>query len=291
MLIKEEMESLSFSPAESVTVAYLLENADQLENMSIQAVAKATYTQASTIVRIAKKLGFKGWVDFKKAFLSEHAYLSRHFTKVDSNIPFEAGDSPLLIASKIGHLEQSTIEDLLSLLQQDYLQEAQNLLVAAQVIYIFGQSANLLIAEDFALKLRRLGRLVHVVSTLGEERYEAHNMSPGAIALLLSTSGETQPILNVAKIARIKKVKTIGITSIGNNRLSKQVDLFLPITTREKLYSKIGNFSSNIAIHVLLDILYSLVFASSYDQNLQHIKVTGQKIDLRNSATLLMEED
>lgn len=290
MLIKEELETYPFSPAEAVTVAFILREVEVLENLSIQAIAKKTYTQPSTLVRIAKKLGFKGWVDFKKAYLAEHNYLTRSFTKVDSNIPFSALDNPMSIAKKIGILEKATIDDLISLLHYDQLSKAKKLLSQAEMIYIFAQSANIILAEDFALKMRRIGKTVHIATTLGEERYVAHNMMPNAIAIFISTSGETQPILDIVLIAKKAKIKTIGITSIGNNQLSQEVDLFLPMTTREKLFSKIGNFTTNISVHVLLDILYSLTFSSQYDFHLEHLKESGQKIDFRNSATTIMEE-
>ncbi|KHD43869.1 MurR/RpiR family transcriptional regulator [Streptococcus hongkongensis] len=68
MLIKEELESYTFSQAESLAVRYIINHVEELEKISIQALAKETFTQPSTIVRIAKKLGFKGWVDFKHAY-------------------------------------------------------------------------------------------------------------------------------------------------------------------------------------------------------------------------------
>lgn len=54
MLIKEELESYSFSQAESLAVRYIINHVEELEKISIQALAKETFTQPSTIVRIAK---------------------------------------------------------------------------------------------------------------------------------------------------------------------------------------------------------------------------------------------
>lgn len=291
MLIKEEMENMAFSPAESTTVTYLLKYVDQIENMSVQELAKETYTHPSTIIRIAKKLGFKGWVDFKRAYMQEHQYLTNSFTMVDTNIPFSKTDHVMSIAHKIGNLEKNTIDDLLSLLHYDDLALAKQLMSKASCIYIFGQNANLLLAEDFALKMRRIGKTVHISKISGEERYEAHNIPKDTLAILISTSGETDLILEINQILRRKGIQQIAITSIGNNSLSQNVNLFLPISTREKLYSKIGNFTTNISIHVLLDILYSLNFSVNYEEHLNHLKKTGQLVDKRNSSTGLMKEN
>ena len=39
------------------------------------------------------------------------------------------------------------------------------------------------------------------------------------------------------------------------------------MTTRERLYSKIGNFTTEVSTHLLLDILYSCYFAADYEKN------------------------
>lgn len=197
----------------------------------------------------------------------------------------------MTLAAKIASLVKSTIDDLLSLLHHDDLSKAKLLLNTNKTIYIFGQNANILLAQDFALKMRRLGKLVRLVTTAGEEKYEAYNITQDSVAILISTSGETPMILDINEILAKRKIKRIVITSIGNNSLSQSVDLFLPITTREKLFSKIGNFTTNISIHVLLDILYGLVLSSFYDKSLNHLKKSGQLIDRRFSATQLMEKD
>ncbi len=54
MLIKEKLETFAFSPAETVVVDYLLTAPEALDQLSIQEIAAQTYTQPSTLVRIAK---------------------------------------------------------------------------------------------------------------------------------------------------------------------------------------------------------------------------------------------
>ena len=68
---------------------------------------------------------------------------------------------------------------------------------------------------------------------------------------------------------RKKKATIISLTSIGDNTLVKQSDYLFRITTREKLYSKIGNFTLNNSITFLLDIFYSCIFSEAYKDNIE----------------------
>ncbi|TQB28912.1 MurR/RpiR family transcriptional regulator, partial [Enterococcus faecium] len=60
--------------------------------------------------------------------------------------------------------------------------------------------------------------------------------------------------------------------------------------TRERLYSKISNFTINTSICYLLDVLYSCIFAEEYQKNLNHLIKIVQKVDDRPISSSIMEE-
>lgn len=290
MLIREKLENFDFSPAESIVIDYLLTSPEKIENMTVQKIADETFTQPSTLIRIAKKLEYNGWKDFKKSYFEEWNYLSKNFSKIDANLPFEKTDNVMTISKKIAALEQSTIDDIQSLLRHDNLLQAKQLLLKSECIRIFAHNANSLIAQDFALKMNRIQKNVVVSTTEGEGAYEAYNFPENSCGILISYSGENSSLLKINQIIRERNIPTIAITSIGDNQLSKECSCFLPITTREKLYSKIGNFTINISIIYLLDVLYSLVFSENYDKNLEHLKKVGELVDARKITTDIMKE-
>ena len=63
------------------------------------------------------------------------------------------------------------------------------------------------------------------------------------------------------------------------------------ITTREKLYSKIGSFSTNSSISFLLDVLYSCVFSKDYQKNLQYKIKISERFDQRKTTNKVMQEE
>jgi DNA-binding MurR/RpiR family transcriptional regulator len=284
------MKQTDFSNAESALVAYILDKGTAIEPMTIKEIAEANYVHPSTLIRVAKKLGYQGWLELRTEFLAEQTYLQTYFDDVDANFPFQSNEGLMTIANKIASLERTTIDDTLSLLNHDDLQKAKQLLLNASQIKIFGSNANLLISQDFALKMRRIQRNVVTSQTMGEDAYEAFNSQPDTCAILISYTGENNFILQIARILRKQQVPFIALTSIGENTLTSLSHATLRMTTRERLYSKIANFTINSSICYLLDVLYSCIFAEDYQKNLNHLIEIGELADKRKTSSAIMAE-
>ncbi|MCM3764901.1 MurR/RpiR family transcriptional regulator [Neobacillus niacini] len=291
MIISNKLESLdTLSKSEEILARYILKEKENIERLSTIDLANATYTSPSTVVRLSKKLGFSGWNELKEKYLEELHYLNRHFTEIDPNYPFDAQDSFLTIASKIGHLATETIQDTISLLKNEDLKKAVDLLDKARVINVYGISNSLLMAYDFRNKMLRINRRVEMMDLPADQIYVASNSSPTDTAILISYSGESSEVLRIAEILRTNKTPIIAITSIGENSLKEFADCTLSISTREKLFSKIASYSTNNSIHLVLDILYSCLFKLNYKGNLEYKTNISKKIDDRTSHSTLLKE-
>lgn len=291
MLVSNKLESIdSLSKSEKALANYILNEKENIEHLSTKDLAIATYTSPSTVIRLSKKLGFSGWNELKEKYLEELQYLNRHFSKINPNIPFESHDTLMSIASKIAHLTSDSIDDTLSLIKNDDLQKAINLLNKSQYINVYGASSTLLMAYDFKHKMLRINRHVEIIDLPGEQIVVASNSSPNHCAILISYSGETKEVIKIAKILKDKKTPMIVITSIGENTLRAFADCTFSITTREKLYSKIGTYSSNTSIHLILDILYSCFFKLNYNYNLEYKTNVSKSIDDRLSTNYPLKE-
>ena len=290
MLLSEKMKQTDFSNAESALVEYILAKGTAIEPLTIKEIAEANYVHPSTLIRVAKKLGYKGWLELREEFLAEQTYLQTYFEDVDANFPFQTNDGLMTIANKIASLERTTIDDTLSLLNHDELQKAKQLLLNAKQIKIFGSNANLLISQDFALKMRRIQKNVVMSQTMWEDAYEAFNSQEDTCAILISYTGENGFIMQIAKILQKQNIPIIALTSIGENTLASFSQAVLRMTTRERLYSKIGNFTINSSICYLLDVLYSCMFAEDYQKNLNHLIEVSELVDKRKTSSAIMAE-
>ncbi|SEN93369.1 transcriptional regulator, RpiR family [Amphibacillus marinus] len=288
MMLSEKMTENIFSTSEQAVITYMFDQREGMTDKTIKQIADDTYTHPSTLIRVAKKLGFNGWIELKDAFLNEIAYLNSHFNNVDANFPFDQEDNLLAIANKIALLNQTTIQDTLSLIKHGHLQKATSLLEQAKEIKIFAMNNNLILCHDFKSKMTRVHKNIRICSV--DPRYEAANSDENTCAIVISYSGETDRIISLLPILQRRKASIIALTSIGENTLTNYADCIFRITTREKLISKIDSFSSNTSICFLLDILYASLFSLNYQENLAYKIQVARYFDHRHSTNKVIQD-
>ncbi|MDO4467382.1 MAG: MurR/RpiR family transcriptional regulator [Bacillota bacterium] len=292
MLIKDRLETTKFSNSEQAIVDYILEKRIEIRNMTTKQIAQAVFTSPSLLVRIAKKLGFAGWKELQDAYVKECAYLDSHQTNIDANRPFEKKDTILSIANKLAELKKETIDETLSLLSLDDMKKAVNIINQSRIVYVLAFSNNYLASQEFQRQMLRIGKQVITNSLPNETRFYAQSVKQDCCAIIISYSGETNELVNSAKVLKENKVPIIAITNIGDNTLSHYADCVLRMSTQEKLYSKIGNYTINESVSYILDVLYSSFFALNYEENFSYRKETSKSIEGRRFSTvhILQEE-
>lgn len=291
MLLEEKIDSTDFSANEQIVVDFIKQKQEDINKYSTTKIAKETYTSPSVLVRIAKKLGFNGWVELKNAYVEELTYLHKHFKNIDANIPFSSDDSLLNIANKLGQLKTESILDTLSLIDSKALSQAIQLLDRSNNTGIFGLSNIIFQAEEFAYKMRHIGSKVQTFPIQNTMFQEAAMMDSNDCAIFISYSGESDPLFTVIDILKKKHVPIIAITSIGDSRLSKLADITMHITTRERSYTKVAGFSSLESISLILDILYSGYFAQRFDDNYNYKIGLSQITEFRDIDNHIIQDD
>ncbi len=286
MLIRERLEEGDFSNSERAIVDFILDRKQGIKDMTTKEIARGAFASPSTLVRIARKMGFGGWNELKEAFLKEEEYLQSHFQEIDANLPFQRGDPIMAIAGKIAALRKEAIDDTRSLLSHDALQKATLYMRKASSVGVYAVSNNLILAREFQHNMTRIGKKVELCQLQGETVYKAYMAERTSCALIISYSGETPVLVRGAEILKRHKIPVILITNIGESSLSKMADCVLRICTRERQYSKIATFTTDSSIAYLLDVLYSCLFVLAYEKNLQMKIDAGRVIELGRESTV-----
>ena len=290
MLLIHKIENTHFSPSEAEIINYILDKGMEIKNMSTSFIANATYTSPPLLIRIAKKLGFSGWNEFKEEYIKELEYLYKT-SEIDASIPFVVSDDFTTISHNIAQLEIETIQDTIHLLDHDSLFKAMSFLRKCDVVDVYGISNNLILAQEFAEKMFYIHKNAYVCHLNGDNKLQAIMSDDKHCAILISYSGQTASILEVVKILKKKNTPTIAITSIGDNDLSKQADVVLRISSREMLHTKIGNFASSQSVKLILDILYGCIFSFDYQKNLDEKISFAKEADDRHSGFEYIDEE
>lgn len=270
-----------FSESEKIISHYILNHSEEVLNLSTTELAKLTYTSPATITRLCQKLDFKGYNDFKISLSASLQYVASHQKNIDANFPISADTHISFITNSIAKLFKESIDETVQLLDQETLKKSVELLNKAQIIDIYGVSGPLRMATDFQYKMFRIGKDVRIMPMVNEQLFQAAQSTPNHCAILVSYSGETEEVIQAAKILKKRKIPTIGITSIGDNCLASYCQYLLHLDSRERIYNKISTLGSTISIHLIFDILYIAIFTKHYDQALQFKMDTDHQIDHR----------
>ena len=258
-----------FSNIDNIIASYILEKGEELNTETVRSIAENTYVSPATVMRFFQRLGYNGYRTFKKDFLEEITYFSSHFQNIDPNLPFLPQDDGKVRTNKLAALFKETIDDVLALTDYAMLQRAYHMIAKAKLIYVYSAGIQIGLCEIFKDKMIKIGKTVIVSNVIDELYYSACFTQRDAAFILVSYSGETKTILEVAAKLKERSISWIVITSYGNNTLSKYSDCCLYVSTREKINAKIGDFSFNISVLFLMDVLYSYYFASDYFGNYQ----------------------
>lgn len=270
MSIMTQLEfELDFSSSEKEIAHYILDQGENVLNLSIKQLAKNTYTSPATIVRLCHKMGLNGYGDFKIKYSAELQAEHKIKNRIDVNFPFSKNDDDYQMAYKLATLHQEAIEDTLSLIDFKQLHQIIDLIESAKRIFVFGSGNSLLAAMDFQHKMLRIGKLIEMRQLGGEQVFLAYNCTLEDVAIIISYSGETANLIEYAQFLKKAKVPIIGITSLGENQLSQYCTYILNTGSREKIFNKIAPFSSKTSMQFILDVLFSGIFKKHYDDYLQ----------------------
>ncbi|WP_099469685.1 MurR/RpiR family transcriptional regulator [Konateibacter massiliensis] len=274
MIIEKLKKAENFSEIDKSIANYILKNGSKIKDISIQTLAKETYSSPATIIRLCKKVGVKGYQEFRIKFYAEFEETVLYKENVNTNIPFVKGAKFEEIVSNLANINIKTITETAKNFDYSHMNEIINKLNAAEEIYVFGTGSSLIAALEFKTKLLRIGKRVHLEEGTTNQQALAANADKNTFCILISHSGSTPFIVNISNILKKTKCFTLAITSDPESIVARNANLCLPIMNHEEkeLNKKLETFTSHNAIHFLLDCIYSFVFAQNYDENSEKIK-------------------
>lgn len=290
MIITEKIGKTHFSASEKLIIDHITSLGKQIENVSASQIAKDTYTSAPLVVRVAKKLGYQGWNDFKIAYIKELNYLLEEMD-VDASIPFIIHDDIMTITTNIAKLEKETIADTEKLLDHDQLAKAFSILRKCPIVDIYGISDYLILAKHFQNQMSYIKKQVNICDITGNEKIMAYNATHQHCAIIISYSGQTHSLQEVASIYKCRHIPIIAITCIGENDINQLADVTLFLSSKEMLNIKIGNFASATSLKYLLDLIYAGIFSLNYKENLEQKIIIASLADDKYSDYEYINEE
>lgn len=275
----------TLTPADRTLIKTVFELQDRIDAYTIEDLARAAHMSPASISRFCKKIGLKGFKEFKSE-LTRSGEQRLEAASVDIDYPFSKGDSPRTIAHGLKALYELTLSDAIACMDFGQLSRAARLVNGALQVGVFTHSHNAQVAESFRDRLRRVGKTVLVPQSDEGQRITAAELTSHDVAIVISYSGRATFLASVMRILHIKRVPIIFIGTEEAIKLHPDISLGLQISDREHPQLRISQFASHIAVQFVLDVLFGCVFTMEYDQNMQHLADMAPLIDDRTFPTV-----
>lgn len=273
VLILEELKNQTyFTQTEKRIADYILQHSADIPGIFIEDLAKLTYTSHSAIIRLAKKMGFTGFREFKVAISSAVHSQLHTVSLVDANFPFDDQDSPLAIAKKMADLSIETITKTLAQLEEQNLAEIAEQLTQANRVFIFAKGDSQIRARSFQNKLVKINKFFILADEYSDTYWHAVNLTPQDCGIFLSYSGIVPQYERIMSYFQQEEIPRILLSGNPNSLLVPLADKLLLTVQEEYDFAKIGTFASQTAFEFILDSLFSIMYAKEYRQNLLNLE-------------------
>lgn len=224
--IKHNFEELF--PAEKKTAQYILDHLEEVTLLNISQLAKKAHASESSIVRMAKHLGYNG-------FFQMRLLLSNDVAQKDSDM---LNNAPLLTSEKIFSACANRIRSLSSFISTNDLLCAAKLICEARICHIIGAGNTIPIASDLGFRLQRNGQSC-MYSSLPEQYFNNIALGDSSdLVIAISRSGASTQVLKALSLAKKKEMKILVITADPNSQIMDFSDAILQINDTNEMHDQ-----------------------------------------------------
>ncbi len=280
MLIEDKLiRQDTFTTTEKRIADYLQANFEAAVYMTIEELAKATYTSHSAIIRLCKKLGFTGFKEFRLELGREvHQLLAQFDQTIDANFPFSEQDDGATIAKKMAELSIQAVKKAQLQIEDQPLDTIAEKLTQAKRIFVFAKGDSQITARKFQNKLVKLNKFLILAEEYSDSSWNAANLTKEDCAVFISYSGIIHHYEKIMSYLKHVGTPTLLLTGNEHSEMAKKASMCLVISQGELDFVKVATFSSQIAFDYVLNTLYSIMYAQNYTANVLNLKEKQQLI-------------
>lgn len=279
MIIEQLFGKKKFTESEQQIVSFIESNPRIVVNLSLEELSDNCYVSQASVIRLCKKLGTKGFADFKIRLATELSTFALDDKEIHVDVPIPKDADCKSIAETFFNLSTQTLKTTYNNLDFNALKRAARMLAKADLVHIYGRGESLILAEDFHYKLIRIGINSSLETQNGFQ--EAKCLIPKSninqVAIVISHYCNSRQVHYVIDELMSSKIPFILITAADNPwPYDKLAAVTLRITCLESRF-KIGSFASRVSMLYLLDCLYGQIFSLDYEKHKNNLTQFSQR--------------
>lgn len=251
--------------AERKVAEVILLNPQQATRFSIAALAQAAKVSEPTVNRFCRSFGVSGYPELKlqlaQSLASGAAYVSR---------AVEADDDPAAYTQKIFGSAIASLDSACQQLDPQQVSRAVDMMIQARQIHFFGLGASAPVALDAQHKFFRFNLAVSAHADVLMQRMLASVAHTGDLFVIISYTGRTRELVEIARVARDNGAIVLGITA-PESPLAHECTETLEVITPEDtdVYMPMTSRMIHLA---LIDVLATGVTLRRGEDFLPHLK-------------------
>ncbi|MBW8350092.1 MurR/RpiR family transcriptional regulator [Bacillus sp. IITD106] len=239
---------------------------------SVSDLAEHAEVGETTVLRFCRKLGYRGYQDFKLSIAQNAVDLNKKEYGV-----VQETDSVEVLAQKVTAENSKTLQNTLSLLEPLNIERATEKISNANKVYIFGVGASGIMAQQAQYRFMRLGFNAQCAT---DSHIIAMNCAVARkedVVIGISTSGSTKDLVDAIEIAKKNDAFIICITNHIKSPITKFGDLVLLTSAKESPLHG-GALSSLMSQMHVLDILTRYIEFQQRELTLTALQRTAKAV-------------
>jgi len=231
----------SLTRAEYRVLAHLTEHPLLVGNITVRELAQATFVSTATIMRLCQKLGFSGFSEFIwhcKQLLSD----TPHIAVQGQSRP----ELPALFNQFIANYQHT-----FQWVTQEKRQQFADLLRQKESFFLYGAGFS------YLKKLQVLGKTAFISGPGDSRNIFLSNAARYQVFIAVSRSGETEQVLDKARIAKNVGMTVVAFTRASANTLAGMADVHFALYDEAVHFAAeaagVTSFESNLVL--LMDLL------------------------------------
>lgn len=236
-----EQHKHTFTKSENKIYDYILTHPNKVLYHSLTELSEFSGVAEATVLRFFRKLGFKGFQDFKFLFAQE-------VPQTNNSLQDES------FVHRIRNSIVQAIEDSSEVVDMDTLEKCIKAIDGSQDVVIFGIGSSGIAGLDMQNRLMRIGKHVNAITDSHFQIMRASSLNEKSVVIAISLTGSTKDIVDAVKLAKEKNATVIALTNYVKSPLTKYADFVLLSSAKESPLDS-GSLVSKIAQLYLIDLI------------------------------------
>lgn len=260
----------SFTPTENEISQFVIKNRDFVITSTISDIAEKVGTSEASVNRFVRKIGFKGFNNFKIA-LAQNKF-QEELIEEDENVN---------VIESISNDYRQIVLSTSALIELEDVNKTVELIKHKRIVHIVSLYNYRFAAEEFAHKLETTGFHVKTHFDTIDIHLTIPNLTHDDLIIVMAPSLQTRDLFPFVTEAKGRNTTVIAITSHDFNKLEDITDIRFITSDKNTARNSLTMTNTLMALFVS-DIIYESLLRS--DKNLRQRRMNSDTISSSNQV-------